>query len=836
MRKKIIILLSAIFILLTAGIAFSFWYISDSTNKLNYIIKLHQVEQLRRSLLIDLQSVQSSFYDSNSVLNQRYGQLSGNIENLDNKSQMCSSCHHQPHIGSRISRIQTMIREYEKLVTNYIKVNSNGKLKHQQKMEIEDIFGTIIRELQDMSHIATNSLENLTLKTTENISYIIKILALTFATTLAFSIFFAVRLLTSMTGPINILLHATRMISSGRLGYAIDQKFATEFGELADNFNSMSIELKRNHDRINQDIADFREAEERLKISEERYALAVQCTDSGLWDWDLKTDKIYFSTRWKSMLGYGDEDIGNLPEEWLKRIHPDDSIGVEKTVIECREGFFNQFQKDYRILHENGSYIWVNCRGIIVKNNSMEPVRIIGSQSDITDRKSVEDELLYDAFHDPLTNLPNRMIFFDHLQLAINRVKRSGDKRMYVVFYIDIDSFRDINMTYGEGMGNNLLVDFGKRIKSILRSCDTFARFEEDEFVILIEDIENRAEGINLIARVNEAIKPEFILLNEQDKEKKLNITISLGVAFSSNEIQVPEELIWNANTAMRHAKGAGKNCHKIYASDMNDKLIQFSQLKEELKKAIYDDEIDLDYQPIFSVKTGRICGFEALARWNHPVMGIIDPDTFIPIAEESGMMNDFGSLVLEKACRQIRAWQNEFSGVEPLTVSINISKKQCTRELVENIEKKIKDTGIDPSTLILEFPESLLSDNSEILAPLMRKLKKMNVSLQIDNFGTGGSSLKYLNNYPIDALKIDRKFISNIHHNKNEKSEIINAIALLAKNLNMQVIADGVETEEQMDIVKMFGFSYIQGNYISRPLKLNEVSNYLHENVKIEI
>lgn len=444
-----------------------------------------------------------------------------------------------------------------------------------------------------------------------------------------------------------------------------------------------------------------------------------------------------------------------------------------------------------------------------------------GSQTDITGRKVAEERLVYDAFHDVLTGLPNRALFMDRLTHTIKRTTRNN-KNLFAVIFINMDRFKIINDSLGHMIGDQLLIAVSQRLEECLRPGDTVARLGGDEFAILLEDIKEDGNATHLIERIQKKLSLPFNLNGQE-----VFITVSIGVTLSDIGYNQPEDLLRDADIAMYHAKANGKARYEVFNAGMYDNVVTSLQLETDLRRAIDNHELRLHYQPIVLLKTGRITGFEALLRWYHPVRGLIYPTEFIPIAEETGLIVPIGEWVLHEACRQMRLWQEQFPSDTPLTVSVNISSKQFLHNLIEQVTQIFQKTDLEASSLILEITESMIMENAESIAPLLLQLKDVNVKLQIDDFGTGYSSLSYLHHFPIDALKIDRSFIKVLGI-EDEKLEIVRAIITLAHNLNMDVIAEGVETEDQVTQLKMLKCEYMQGYLFSKPLNSKAVETFL--------
>lgn len=562
-----------------------------------------------------------------------------------------------------------------------------------------------------------------------------------------------------------------------------------------------------------QDITRRRQAEAALRESEERYAIAVQGAKDGLWDWNLRTNQVYFSPRWKSMLGWEEDEIGNSLDEWFNRIHLEDFEGVKEQLVAHLEGLTPDFESEYRMLHQDGSYRWMLCRGLAVRDYTGKASRIAGSLTDITSRKRTEKQLLHDALHDTLTDLPNRALFMDRLGRAIERSKRN-EHYLFAVLFLDLDRFKIVNDSLGHVIGNQLLIAIARRLQTCIRAEDTVARLGGDEFVILLEEIEATSDATRVAERIQKELTQPLDLSGYE-----MFVTTSIGIALSSTGYEQPEDILRDADAAMYRAKALGKSRYEMFDISMHAHAVALLQLETDLRHAIERQEFELHYQPIVSLKTNRLSGFEALVRWRHPQRGIVSPAEFIPVAEETGLVSPIGWWVLQEACRQMHCWQQRFSLNPPLTISVNLSGKQLTQpDVVERVEQILQATGLNPTTLKLEITESSIMENAESTIAMLQQFKALGIQFSIDDFGTGYSSLSYLYRFPVDTLKIDRSFVNKMDV-ELEKLELVRTIATLAWNLGMDVVAEGVENQNQLSHLKALGCEYAQGYFFSKPV-----------------
>jgi diguanylate cyclase (GGDEF)-like protein/PAS domain S-box-containing protein len=596
-----------------------------------------------------------------------------------------------------------------------------------------------------------------------------------------------------------------------------------------------TCELEATNQRLRSEIEERQQVEAALRVSEERYALAVSGAKDGLWDWNLQTNEVYFSSRWKSMLG-NDKQFSNSPEAWYNLVHPDE---IERLKIEISthiEGLTPHFESEYRVMHQDGNYRWMLSRGLAVRDLQGKAYRIAGCQTDITERKLAEAQLLHDAFHDALTGLPNRALFIDRLSHAAMRVKRH-DNSVFAVLFVDLDRFKVINDSLGHLSGDQLLIAVAERLKHCLRSGDTLSRLGGDEFTILLEDIKDGTEATDIAERIQASLRLPFSL-----SVHEVFVTASIGIVLSPTGYEQQEDLLRDADTAMYRAKANGRACYRVFDKSMHLRAVTLLQVENDLRRAVQSlaklpshsqsnmcprtseemaGEFRVHYQSIVSLASGKITGFEALLRWQHPDRGLLSPAEFIPIAEETGLIVPLGYWVLRTACYQARAWQGSFPTIPPLTISVNLSTKQFLQpNLIGQIEQILGESGLEACSLRLEITESAIMENSETAATMLLQLRSMGIEIYIDDFGTGYSSLSYLQRFPVNALKIDRSFISRMGV-EGEDSEIVRTIVMLADKLGIDVVAEGVETAEQLEQLREICCVQAQGQgyFFSKPL-----------------
>jgi len=552
--------------------------------------------------------------------------------------------------------------------------------------------------------------------------------------------------------------------------------------------------------------------EDALRASEERYSLAVSGANDGLWDWDLLTDEIYFSPRWQSMLGYQEGQLSRHRDEWFSRVHRDDVAALRRALQAHLDGVSRHFEHEYRICSNNDDYIWVLSRGLAVRNAAGKATRIAGSMTDIGLRKRAEEQLLHDALHDTLTNLPNRSLLLDRMEQAMRQFRRDAGK-LFAVLYFDLDRFKNVNDSLGHSIGDQLLIQCAERLERFLRPGDTLARLGGDEFAILLNDIEDLSDATNVAERIHELLNEAFSINGHT-----VFTAASTGITLSAEKYEYPQDMLRDADLAMYRAKRSADITYEVFDSEMHASAVALLKLETDLRGALERQEFVIHYQPIINLQSGRMNGFEALLRWRHPERGMMYPEQFIMVAEETGLIVPLTWWVLGEACRQTRLWQLQYAQPD-LSISVNISGKMFLHtDMLPHMQAILEQSSLSASALRLEITESAIMDHCDEALKALTALRELGIELYIDDFGTGYSSLTYLQRFAYDTLKIDKSFVSHVEQ-AGDSNSIVRAIIALGSMLGMKVIAEGVETPAQLQILQDLDCPEAQGYWFSKPL-----------------
>ncbi len=583
------------------------------------------------------------------------------------------------------------------------------------------------------------------------------------------------------------------------------------------------VEVSNSYNQLKKQITEREQALESLAASEERYSLVARSANDGLWDWNLQTNEIHFCPRWKAMLGYEENEIGSHVDEWFTRVHPEDFEQFHAEIVAHLLGLTPQFQNEHRLRSRDSSYRWVLSRGMAVWDSSGSVYRMAGAITDLTRQKEAENQLLHNTFHDQLTGLPNRGLFMYKLNRLIER-SRTREDYMFAILLIDMDRFKVISDSLGHQVGDQLLAAIARRLEGAMRPGDLAARMGSDEFAVILDNLKQLADATHYAGKIQSELSAPFEIEGQE-----VFITASIGIALNLSNEEKPEDFLRNADTALNRAKEQGSGGLELFDIGMLTQAVEMMQLETDLRRALSRNEFSIHYQPIISVDNWRIAGFEALLRWQHPQLGFIPPLQFIPVAEETGSIIQIGQWVLGEACRQLREWQDDFPTEPPLTMSVNLSGKQFAQpDLIERIEQILTESGLEARSLKIEITESTIIENLEAATATLKRLKELGIKVSLDDFGTGYSSLSYLHRFPVDTLKIDRSFVTRMNLPKN--SEIIRTIVSLASNLGMDVIAEGVETGEQVIQLSGMNCEYVQGFLISRPIDARSARALIEE------
>jgi len=582
-----------------------------------------------------------------------------------------------------------------------------------------------------------------------------------------------------------------------------------------------------------------------LVRSQERYELAARGANDGLWDWDLLTGKVFYSARWRKALGEPEDGTDDTPAVWLERVHDEDRPGLEARIQGHLNGGETHLAAEYRIRYADGSWRWMLARGMAVRDEATgRAYRLAGSQTDIDERKRMEEQLMHLALHDPLTHLPNRTLFFDRLAQAFDRARKRGRDESLAILFVDIDRFKNINDSLGHVVGDEVLEVVANRFRSCVERVAgdlgeegaaerrrsrrrgiewTIARMGGDEFTVLLENVVSIRDATQVAVNLEEQFRKPV-----QIAGRELYVTLSTGIALGPGEYERPEDLMRDADTAMYRAKAGGRARCEIFDEKMLARVQEELRLETSLHRALSGDEFHVVYQPIIELETERLRGFEALLRWEHPERGLIPPSKFIPMAEETGLIIPLGRWLFTEACRQLRHWHDLDPKFQCLTLATNLSLRQIySPELVDEVAEMVRQAGLDPDHLHFEITENTLIEHPAQVTKVLLRLKRHGFKVAIDDFGTGYSSLAVLESLPVDVLKMDQVFVARMSETEKAR-QIVATIIGLARALGHDIIAEGIETEAQLKELKKLGCALGQGHHFSKALAGEEVETEL--------
>ncbi|HXF77534.1 MAG TPA: EAL domain-containing protein [Usitatibacter sp.] len=556
---------------------------------------------------------------------------------------------------------------------------------------------------------------------------------------------------------------------------------------------------------VARDITLRKRTEQQMARAKERLDLALSGSRLALWDWDLKSDKVYFNESWAAILGIAPRESTFAGADVAGWTHPEDRAVFTAALGNAVKGVSDEFDCEYRVTHASGEWIWIHSRGKVTQREGGQAQRMTGTSHNISKRKRAEERAEYLATRDALTGLPNRVLLHDRLEQCIFNAARN--QVGFAFMFIDLDRFKTINDSLGHQVGDELLKRVASRLTACVRATDTVARLGGDEFAVILENLDDDDdEGAQQVAEKMIAAMGAPMLIESQH----LSTSCSIGISLYPNDGRDSEALMKNADVAMYYAKEKGRNNYQFFSQDMNARAQERLSVENYLRLALRRNELVLHYQPRVKVASGELVGVEALVRWQHPRRGLLMPDRFIGVAEDSGLIVPIGEWVLEHACRQLREWQAHAPGLK-LAVNLSVGQVADGERLLRAVEAALRGAGVSAQALELELTESHLMQDIAEKSAFLQRLGELGVGLAIDDFGTGYSSLSYLKSLPVDSIKIDSSFVRDIGADPNDEA-IIRAIVAMAHSLHLMVVAEGVETADQLAVLRELGCDEYQG------------------------
>jgi len=558
----------------------------------------------------------------------------------------------------------------------------------------------------------------------------------------------------------------------------------------------------------------------------ERRALALTGAGDMIWDWDVAADRVFTSPETEIMLGLKTGSLDGAAATWLEVLHPLDRDRFRATldsVVEQRRG---RVAQDFRMRTSGGHYLWFALRARPVVGSDGEVIRLVGTLTDVTDFKTVEERLLHDAVHDNLTGLPNRELFLDRLEAVLGLAKADSTIRP-TVMVIDVDRFKQVNDSVGMALADSILLTLARRLGRLIKPHDTLARLSGDQFGLIVLSERDAARITTLAETIRRTLRAPITF-----NDREIFLTGSIGLTLGDSEPQSAEERLKDAELAMYHAKRMGGDRIEVFKPSMRARKSDRLSIESDLRRALEREEISILYQPIVRLEDRAVAGFEALARWDHPRLGRMSPNEFITIAEETGLIVELGLFVLERTARQLSTWQRTLRSRDPLFASVNISSRQLRHDLIQDLRTVLARAPLTRGSLKLELTVSVVMENPEHAAQMLHRIRELGAGLALDDFGTGYSSLAYLQRFPFDTIKIDQSFVRMT--SKGTRPVILRSIIALAHDLGMDVVAEGAETDSDAVELYQLGCEYAQGFVFGEPMAPERARDLLQPRGKV--